>query len=161
MLTFTITPAEVQDIDSLLALEKRVFIAADGLLSKRSFRYHLGSKNILLVARQNCPTKPVIGYLLVFVRTQSARLYSLAIHPDFQRHGVARSLYTHASAILKSKNIHKLSLELRPSNTAAFKFYQSLGFEKKTTRPNYYGDGENALCLSLNARVCPLPYSST
>ncbi|MBQ0724828.1 MAG: GNAT family N-acetyltransferase [Cycloclasticus sp.] len=149
MLTFTLTPAEFQDIDSLVALEKKVFIEADGLLSKRAFRYHLGSKNILLVARQSNPTNPVIGYLLFFVRTKSARLYSLAVHPDFQRHGVARSLYAQALKILNNKGIYKLSLELRPSNTTALKLYQSLGFEQKTIRPHYYSDGESALCLSL------------
>lgn len=150
MLKFTVAPAELQDIDSLVALEKTVFIAADGLLSKRSFRYHLRSKNILLVARQSTPKKAVIGYLLFFVHTQSARLYSLAVHPVFQQHGVARALYAQASKALKNKGINKLSLELRPSNTPALKFYQSLGFEQKTIRPFYYGDGENALSLTLN-----------
>ena len=146
---FKVKPAVIQDIDSLVSLEKRVFIKSDGLLSKRAFRYRLGSKNILLVARQNTPTKAVIGYVLFFVRTKSARLYSIAVHPDFQRHGVARSLYAQASKILNNKGIYKLSLELRPSNTTALKLYQSLGFEQKTIQPHYYDDGENALCLSL------------
>ena len=49
-----------------------------------------------------------------------------------------------------SEQLKFITLEVRPSNTAALKLYEGFGFEQVGERKNYYSNpAENAVLLTL------------
>jgi ribosomal-protein-alanine N-acetyltransferase len=61
-------------------------------------------------------------------------ILNLAVLPAIRRHGVARSLLT---SFLRDRH-SPVYLEVRPSNEAAVRLYESLGFKEVKRRPEYY-----------------------
>lgn len=52
----------------------------------------------------------------------------LAVHPDFQRQGLATRLIVEAEAALSGLGCPKINLQIRRSNQAVRAFYESVGF---------------------------------
>ncbi len=147
-----VEPARFSDIGALLEIEQAVFVPADGMLTRRSFRRHIQSRHLLLVARGSEPGTEVAGYVLVFVHTRSARIYSLAVHPRYQGRGLARTLLEAVLEALRARPLDAVKLEVRKTNCRARGLYESLGFEVTQTRPDYYGPNEDAICMSRAIR---------
>lgn len=147
-----VEPARPQDTRALLALEHSVFLASDGKLTRRAFSYHMGNTNLLLVARPESYSPEISGYILVFVRKHSARVYSLATSQAFRQQGVAKALLGACFTVLKSRGISHVTLEVRTSNQQAKALYATFGFTVSGTKHNYYGDGEAAVCM--RSTVC-------
>lgn len=144
---FIVLPAHAADLDALTELENKVFVTSDGKLNKRAFRYHLQSKNLLMVAKPQRDTPVIAGYILVLLYRHSARIYSLAVDPEFQRQGVAKLLLTSTLDQIVSRGIGKVVLELRQENMQAFSLYQGLGFKLGSHLNDYYGPGENGIAM--------------
>ena len=145
--------AQLADLDALVRLENEVFKASDGLLSRRAFRYHLTSKNELLVARSAKGSRQIMGYILSLKHKYSTRIYSLAISPEFQRQGIAKLLINQVIENSVNNGIYTLKLEARVSNLKAINLYQSLGFTALSIRENYYEDAEDAYCMHWKSEV--------
>jgi [ribosomal protein S18]-alanine N-acetyltransferase len=77
-----------------------------------------------------------------------SELLNLAVDPAFRRRGIGRRLV----AELTSGQRGALWLEVRESNTAARKFYKSLGFRETGGRPGYYSDNaEGAIVMNVHS----------
>lgn len=87
----------------------------------------------------------VIGFLAVRQTTPGENeILNLAVDPAVRRAGVARALLEDALARTKGTWF----LEVRASNTAAIRLYESAGFERAGRRPNYYqGPAEEAIVM--------------
>ena len=148
-MSYLITDARLDDIKALVELEQLVFIPSDGMLNKRSFRYHIQKrKNLLLLAKSEELPCQLMGYILVFLHKHSARIYSLAISPEHQRRGIGRELIKASIERVQDKGIMKISLELRKDNSTAFHLYESLGFIATGFRPDYYQCGDDAIVMA-------------
>lgn len=141
-----IQKADNGDIRDLVRLESSSFVSSDGLLTERTFRYHIKRGNLCLIAREKT-TGQFAGYILVLPHRKSARIYSLAISTRLQGQGIARALLHQAMDEVKQRNIPLLKLEVRRENTPALALYQSLGFHIQQIRQNYYGTNEDAICM--------------
>ena len=148
-MNFNIEPANSSDVDALFEIEHAVFVKSDGIITRRTFLNHIKSRSILLVAKHGCEENKVVGYILVYVHKVSARIYSLAVHPDFQCHGAAKTLLKHALDMLETSNISTVKLEFRKSNTRVKRLYESFGFKQKMIIEDYYGDHETAISMNL------------
>ena len=104
---------------------------------------------MLLVARKSRSEPKIAGYILIYVHKLSARIYSLAVHPDFQGHGAAKTLLENALEKLTCTDISTVKLEFRKSNIRLKKLYESFGFKQKVVLEDYYGDHEAAISMSL------------
>ncbi|MPV86344.1 ribosomal protein S18-alanine N-acetyltransferase [Ostreibacterium oceani] len=131
--------AEPSDLLALLALEETCFSPADGKLTKRAFKYHLQHPRNQLVIAYN-DQQLVLGYVLVLVKKDAWRLYSLAVHANYRKQGIAKLLLMHIIKNASEKHVNYLTLEVRESNQTAIALYQSLGFRCKTRLPDYYID---------------------
>ena len=58
-----------------------------------------------------------------------ARILSIAVHPDFQRRGIGRSLLAAALHSLRQRGADCVRLEVRPDNTPALRIYRRAGFQ--------------------------------
>ena len=78
----------------------------------------------------------VVGYVGCHHIADEGFIANVAVHPSARRHGVARKLVQ--TTIEQGKHLSRLTLEVRASNEAAIRLYQSLGFVCDGTRPRFY-----------------------
>lgn len=147
-----IEPLDASALQRLLAIEATCFNNADGPLSKRAFRQHLGDGSVLLgafVALDDAASTDLAGYALGLVRPTRIRLYSLAVDPRYRGRGLARTLTRAVIDATRARQLGEVSLEVRADNQAAIDLYESLGFTLERIRPAYYGDGMDAWRMLL------------
>ena len=69
---------------------------------------------------------------------EDAHMLSLAVHPSYRRHGLAKMLVVSSLLAARAAGQRSLTLEVRASNTAALALYRSCGFGLVGQRPKYY-----------------------
>ena len=137
--------ATLQDLDALARLEQ--YFPSDRL--NRAHLRHLlrrGHADIWACKNEGL----LLGDAVVLYRrgAQTARLYSLVVHPDHRRCGVARSLLTAAESTAGVRGCRALRLEVRPDNASAIRLYRKCGYKITGKREGYYEDGVDALTLT-------------
>lgn len=96
------------------------------------------------------------GYGVMSVAVGEAHILNLCIAEQHRHHGLGRRLLEHFIEVAQERGADHLFLEVRPSNAAARRLYESAGFNQIGTRPNYYPDlrgREDALILALDLSV--------
>ncbi|MDD3450179.1 MAG: GNAT family N-acetyltransferase/peptidase C39 family protein [Gammaproteobacteria bacterium] len=157
-----IRPADLSDIDALVAIENRCF--ETDRLSRRSFRYMLTKANSSLLVEAS--EGVIRGYALVLYNagTSLARLYSIAVDPDHRGRQLGGELLRAAEASALEAGCAYMRLEVRQDNEAAQRLYQVLGYQKFGTWLDYYEDHEEAvryeklLAPHLNPDLVIVPY---
>src|SRR5262245_24656259 len=92
----------------------------------------------------------IIGYVLYWLLPGTIDIHNLAIHTNHRRRGVARLLLKRVVAHARAQAIDRVTLEVRKSNLAAQRLYESIGFLTTGLRKGYYSDnGEDALAMAL------------
>lgn len=92
----------------------------------------------------------VSGQIGVKLIADDLHVMTIAIREESRRRGYARKLVE--TALSEHPDASLVYLEVRPGNTCARAFYESLGFFVTGTRPRYYGD-EDALLMTLDLSV--------
>lgn len=138
--------AKIEDVPRLVYIENICF--STDKLSRRNFHYLIRygkSETIIITDKKN----NVLGYAIILYRrgASSARLYSIAVHPDFRGFGIAGILLREAEH-LSANNHHCISLrlEVRLDNTPAIKLYESSGYHRFNIKHDYYEDHADAAC---------------
>ncbi|MEX0729269.1 MAG: ribosomal protein S18-alanine N-acetyltransferase [Aquisalimonadaceae bacterium] len=98
------------------------------------------------------------GYLIQSVAAGEAHVLNLCVDPALHRQGLGRELLEHGLYTAARLGAETVFLEVRPSNRAAVRLYERLGFGEVGIRPGYYpqpgGRREDAMIL---ARILMLP----
>ena len=92
----------------------------------------------------------VVGYVLGWKVMDEFHLNNIAVHLDFQRRHIGRSLVEHVKNRLQIQNIKRIYLEVSGKNKPAQRLYESMGFQKKGLRRDYYAKGDCALLYHLD-----------
>ena len=90
------------------------------------------------------------GYVICSPQADEWHVMNVTVSPDFRRRGVARALIgeLHETLAVATADGARTTLEVRPSNTAAFELYRSEGYLVAGRRRAYYpDDGEDALVM--------------
>lgn len=136
-----IRAAQLSDVPALVRLET---LFPSDQLSARNFRHLLtrGHAQVLVATEHGA----LIGNVVLLFRRgrRAARVYSLVVHPDFQRRGVARALLQAAEAEAQRRGYTQLSLEVRADNAPALGLYTALGYDAMRWLPGFYADGTAA-----------------
>jgi ribosomal-protein-alanine acetyltransferase len=138
-----VRPARRSDVTALVAIEERCF--ETDRLSRRNFSYLVRKgHDIFLVAEVD---GTVAGYAIVLLHgtTSLARLYSMAVDPDYQRRGIGRMLLDEAEQHTLDAGCTTLRLEVRPDNRAAVAAYREAEYREIGVWPDYYEDHSDAL----------------
>ncbi|HET9680108.1 MAG TPA: N-acetyltransferase [Gammaproteobacteria bacterium] len=150
----SIRPARLTDLNALLALEVACFDS--DRLSRRSFRHALtGAHAACLVAELD---DGIGGYALVFFHrgTSLARLYSLAVMPDFRGQQIGERLLEAAQVTAREHGCISLRLEIRRDNLPALRLYQRMGYQQIGSYADYYADHMDAIRMErtlINAQT--------
>ncbi|MGV8082214.1 MAG: tRNA (adenosine(37)-N6)-threonylcarbamoyltransferase complex transferase subunit TsaD [Coriobacteriia bacterium] len=124
------------DISAVIAIERASFsdpwqpgIFADELRAPG---------RIYLVAEDDRGT--LIGYLGMMVIADEAHVMNIAVRGDRRREGVGRLLLEMGLHLARKVGAERVTLEVRPSNSAAIGLYESEGLVQVGLRPGYYSD---------------------
>ena len=139
--------ATLSDKHGLLTIEARRF--STDKISPRQMHYLLSqAKATTHLARVG---EQVVGYgmCLLPALPRPARLYSLAVLPDWRGQQLARRLSQSLLAELHCLGYSRCRLEVRRGQTAVQNFYLSMGFGLLDELPAYYHDREDGLRMEL------------
>jgi [ribosomal protein S18]-alanine N-acetyltransferase len=92
----------------------------------------------------------VIGYGVMSLGAGEAHILNVCVRNEFRNLGFGRRLLEHLLERASASGVTEAFLEVRPSNLAAIRLYQHLGFEQIGIRRGYYQapDGrEDAIVL--------------
>lgn len=95
----------------------------------------------------------LLGYTVIYVAVGECHILNICVEPEKHGKGLGRMLLRHALECAIDHGAEQAFLEVRPSNTAAIRLYESMGFVQVGLRKDYYPAGdlrEDALVYQLD-----------
>lgn len=145
LLNTTLRPMNIDDIDAVMAVERRVYRYpwTEGI-----FRdcLHVGYCCWVLDLHGE-----IAAYGVMSVAVEEAHVLNLCVKPEVQGCGLGQRMLSYLMDLACQHHAKTVFLEVRPSNTAALKLYHKLGFHEIGTRKAYYpanNGREDALILA-------------
>ena len=90
----------------------------------------------------------IVAYAGAWVSFNQAEVMNVAVEPEFRGQGIGTIIFGELIRAVKLRGATSITLEVRPSNTAAIKLYESFGLRSVGRRKGYYLDnGEDALIM--------------
>ncbi len=147
------SPAE-SDILSILEIE---YDSQPEPWTEKAFVEEINRVNSgLLVARLpaggsvGAPSAQVAGYICFWSVAGEIQILNIAVRKSLRRRGIARKLIELTVRRGLEQHAGLITLEVRKSNLAARKLYESFGFRVTGERPGYYGvHKESAILMEL------------
>ena len=93
------------------------------------------------------------GFAIMLFGEERAHLSLLAVHPEYQHHGVGAQMLDWLTRSALTAGISTMHLELRERNQAARSFYLKQGFSETARIPGYYRGVETAVRMLRDIRV--------
>ncbi len=93
------------------------------------------------------------GYGIMSLAAGECHILNLCISPKLQQQGLGRSLLAHLLSLARDYGANPVLLEVRASNHAAIRLYESVGFCEVGVRKAYYPTAqgrEDALIFALD-----------
>ena len=153
-LEITVSPLVESVIASILEIEKD---SQPEPWTHKAFVEEIDRVNSrMLVARvvtgpaAGSPYQEIAGYICFWLVAGEIQILNIAVHKALRRQGIARKLIELAIRTAREENARYITLEVRKSNLAAWKLYETFGFRVIGERPNYYGEHkESAILMEL------------
>ena len=136
---------QAEQIEAVHAIEKLSFSTP---WPKISFFNELQNDLAFYLVALAGRAKKAAGYAGMWLILDEAHLTNLAVHPDYRRLGIGRTLMEEMIFRAVFLGAVRMTLEVRVSNRPAIALYESLGFRREGRRKGYYEDtGEDALIM--------------
>jgi len=151
----TVSPLAKSDILSILEIE---YDSQPEPWTEKAFLEEIDrADSSLLVARLltgastgECSPE-VAGYICYWVVAGEIQILNLAVRQTLRRRGIAKRLIELTIRNGLERHAEYVTLEVRKSNVAARRLYESFGFEVTGERPDYYGvKKESAILMKLD-----------
>ena len=98
----------------------------------------------------------ILGHGIMSVAAGECHLLNICIHPDHQRQGLGEGMVLFLLDFARLRKARVALLEVRMSNTAAYRLYTKLGFDEVGLRKSYYParhGREDAIILARDLTV--------
>jgi len=90
----------------------------------------------------------VAAYCGMWIVLDEAHITNIAVHPSFRGRKIGERLMRQMMGLAYLLGARSMTLEVRPSNTAARNMYAKLGFAEHGRRKQYYSDNnEDAIIM--------------
>lgn len=143
MTLVTVRRMNEMDIDGVLAVEEQSFTTP---WSRAGFVAEM--KNELSYYLVMIESGRVIGYAGMWVIVDEAHITNVAILSEYRGRKLGEKLMYELIQHAKGRGAVSMTLEVRPTNTAAKALYEKFGFVSRGIRRNYYTDNqEDALIM--------------
>lgn len=135
--------------DHLEELEKLERICFSRPWSRKMLAEELDNECAAFLVAEDALTGKVVGYAGLLVVADEGYITNVAVFPEYRRQGIAAQIIQVFINFAMGNRLAFLTLEVRPSNTAAIALYQGFGFAEVGRRKNYYDlPKEDALILT-------------
>jgi ribosomal-protein-alanine N-acetyltransferase len=94
----------------------------------------------------------IAAYVVMSIGAREAHILNICVCPEQRGKGYGRIMMHKMIALARQLQVDMMFLEVRPSNTAARRLYEKLGFNEVGIRDNYYPaeqGREDALLLAM------------
>jgi ribosomal-protein-alanine N-acetyltransferase len=133
------------DLDVVMAIERTSF--------KHPWSSHFFLEELQVACARSILAQisgKIVAYVLFWLLPDEVDIHNIAVHTSFRRQGIGQALLRQVVAEARNRNSSRLTLEVRVSNIAAQKLYESVGFVSTGLRKGYYSDdGEDAVLMAL------------
>jgi ribosomal protein S18 acetylase RimI-like enzyme len=145
---YKVRQAGLHDLDSLMLLEEMVFHAAEyHLIGRRQYRYFLQEANAEIWVVEIDGQVRASAILFYQKNRSHCRLYSIAVHPDFQGKGIGSQIFRELEAMLLVRGYRELRQEVRSDRSELIALYLKRGYQIYAKTENYYPDGVSCVRL--------------
>ena len=127
------TAMQVADLDDVMAIESAVYSHP---WSRNNFIESMVNNYDAWVVRGN--SGELLGYFVHMTVVDESHLLTVAVNPTVQRQGLGKFLLQQLILQVSRMQLSAVLLEVRVSNSAAIKLYESAGFVLVGRRKNYY-----------------------
>jgi ribosomal-protein-alanine N-acetyltransferase len=135
------------DVDAVLEIEQAVQAYA---WTRGNFIDALGSGYLCRVDQQGGEIR---GYAVLRPVLDEAELLNIGVAAGQQRKGLGRALLGDMLGLARDRNMRRVFLEVRLSNTAALALYRGTGFGEIGVRRDYYQNSsgsEDAITMAYD-----------
>ena len=133
------------DLDEVMAIERTSF--------RHPWSSHFFLEELQVACARSIVAQindKIVGYVLFWLLPKEIDIHNIAVHTGFRRQRVGQTLLHQVIEQARSRNSDRVTLEVRVSNIAAQKLYDSVGFVSQGLRKGYYSDdGEDAVVMVL------------
>jgi ribosomal-protein-alanine N-acetyltransferase len=116
--------------------------------SRSMFAGELAKPSSICLGAIDGETGTLAGYLIISRYVDAWHVMNLAVADEYRRRGIATRMMERLFELTAGDGHRGYTLEVRISNDAAIKLYESLGFRARGIRRGYYTDNrEDALIM--------------
>lgn len=134
-------------VDEIVALEAASFTNP---WSKDALLWEMRNSDVTRVYIARDEHGALVAFCACWMIFDELHINTMAVDASRRRQGIASELLRYVLGEARSGGARKATLEVRESNTAAIRLYESLGFTLVARRPRYYTKPEeDALILWL------------
>ena len=103
----------------------------------------------------------IVGYIIFWCVADEVHLLNVCVEPEARHQALGRRLLDHMHGHARRTDARLITLEVRASNAAAIRLYETSGFKRVGVRPRYYANnGEDAIVM-LNVLDASADQTST
>ena len=132
---------KTSDLDEVLTIEEESFCHP---WSREYFECEINSKNVFFLVGM------IDEKIVAYAGYSGMEIINLAVAQNMRKRGLGEEILTALINGLKQCRVTKeLWLNVRPSNTAAIKLYEKLGFKHIATDKGYYYDEDSMVMRKI------------
>ena len=135
---------EHKHLDEVVEIEQASFLTP---WTRDAFEYDLDENEL---ARYWVLVKDgeIVGYTGIWLVGRIAHLTTICVIEKYRGLGLGRWLLLKTMQLGNKEGAERFTLEVRETNEAAIRLYESVGYQSVGRRPNYYQEiGEDALVM--------------
>jgi ribosomal-protein-alanine N-acetyltransferase len=116
--------------------------------SRSMFAGELAKPSSICLGAIDVEANRLVGYLIISRYVDAWHVMNIAVAEDYRRRRIATRLIERLFEVTSGDGRRGYTLEVRISNEAAIRLYESLGFKARGVRRGYYTDNrEDALIM--------------
>jgi [ribosomal protein S18]-alanine N-acetyltransferase len=116
--------------------------------SRSMFAGELAKPSSICLGAIDVEANRLVGYLIISRYVDAWHVMNIAVAEDYRRRKIASRLIERLFEVTSGDGRRGYTLEVRVSNEAAIRLYESLGFKARGVRRGYYTDNrEDALIM--------------
>jgi ribosomal-protein-alanine N-acetyltransferase len=144
-MTVELRRLKLRDLNAIEEIERASYPTP---WSRSMFAGELAKPSSICLGAIDGEDNRLIGYLIISRYVDAWHVMNLAIADSHRRRGIATRMMERLFEVTAGDGRRGYTLEVRVSNEAAIKLYESLGFRARGVRRGYYTDNrEDALIM--------------
>jgi ribosomal-protein-alanine N-acetyltransferase len=144
-MTVELRKLKLRDLTAIEEIERQSYPTP---WSRSMFAGELSKPSSICLGAIDVESNRLVGYLIISRYVDAWHVMNIAVANEFRRRGIATRLMERLFEITSGDGRRGYTLEVRVSNDAAIRLYESLGFKARGVRRGYYTDNrEDALIM--------------